>query len=240
MHSPGICHALVSEHPAFAEETHEITTKSVNFYVESADAGFPLPLYFLDGAMDLPYIESEDIQGILMIVMQDTKGSYIFNVETDGPILTVTRDNTNPKAMDNGANAVFDFDNDTITFSDHDLFCWKPESTTVLDILGISTINAEGEPSLLQKVDKEPLDRYGDALVVRAGDYGIDLIQQDGKYYIPLQTINDFILFPARGKGFFFNGEADFFRMGYLFPNLRSAAPVLPEERILLRHRPWS
>ena len=99
--------------PAFAEETHEITTKSVNFYVESADAGFPLPLYFLDGAMDLPYIESEDIQGILMIVMQDTKGSYIFNVETDGPILTVTRDNTNPKAMDNGANAVFDFDNDT-------------------------------------------------------------------------------------------------------------------------------
>ena len=194
--------------PAFAEETHEITTNSVNLYMGSMDTGVPIPLYFLDGAMDLPYIESEDIPSMILMNLGDPNGSYTYTSASDGPVLTITRDNTNPQAMDNGANAVFDFENDTITFSDHDLFCWRPESTTVLDPTAMSFFNAEGEPAILQKVEKESVDRYGDALVVRAGDYGIDFIQQDGKYYIPLQTINDFILFPARGKGFFFNGQA--------------------------------
>ena len=196
--------------PTFAEETHEITTDSYNIYVGSADTGLSLPLYFLDGAMDLPYIESSDIPGILMSVMGDPKNSYTFSIETDGPIATVTRNNTNSEAMDNGTNAVFDFDNDTITFSDHDLFCWKPEAGAIMDPVVLSTINAEGEPSLLQKVEKESLDRYGDALVVRAGDYGIDFIQQDGKFYIPLQTLDDIILWPAREQGLFFNGQALF------------------------------
>ena len=194
--------------PTFAEETHEITTNSVNLFVGAMDTGIPIPLHFLDGAMDLPYIESEDIQGLIMTTLGDPKGSYLFNVEIDGPVITVTRENTNPKALDNGANAVFDFENDTITFSDHDLFCWKPEASTVLDLTAISTFNAEGEPTVLQKVEKKSLDRFGDALVVRAGDYGIDFIRQDGKYYIPLQTLNDFILWPARGQGLFFNGQA--------------------------------
>ena len=157
--------------PTFAEETHEITTNSVNLFVGAMDTGIPIPLHFLDGAMDLPYIESEDIQGLIMTTLGDPKGSYLFNVEIDGPVITVTRENTNPKALDNGANAVFDFENDTITFSDHDLFCWKPEASTVLDLTAISTFNAEGEPTVLQKVEKKSLDRFGDALVVRVGDY---------------------------------------------------------------------
>ena len=60
----------------------------------------------------------------------------------------------------------------------------------------------------LLSIEKQSFDRYGDELVVRAGDYGIDFVEQDGKYYLPLQTLNDFILWPARGQGLFFNGQA--------------------------------
>ena len=97
------------------------------------DTGVPIPLYFLDGAMDLPYIESEDIPGMILMNLGDPNGSYTYTSASDGPVLTITRENTNPGAVDNGANAVFDFENDTITFSDHDLFCWKPGTSAIME-----------------------------------------------------------------------------------------------------------
>lgn len=188
--------------------THEITTASFNLLIGTTDIGLPIPLYFLDGADDLPYLEMDDVLTLILLTLSSTTGAYTFTINTEDPVVTITRVNPTEGALDNGVYAAFDFEKDTIEFSDHDLFCWKAESNTVLDITSISTYNAEGEPSVLQKVEKNSLDRYGTELVVRAGDYGIDLIEQDGKYLVPMQTIVDFIMWPARGQGLFFNGQA--------------------------------
>ena len=196
--------------PVMAENTavtHEITSASYPLYVGTTNFG-DVTLCFLDGANDMPYIEATEMHGVLASIMNSTTGNFNYTMNTEGSVVTLTRNNLKtPGAVDDGAYAAFDFDKDTITFSDHDLFCWKDNVTTVLDTTAIATFNANGEPSILQKVDKGNLDRYGDALVVRCGDYGIDLILQDGKYLVPLQTMVDFILAPARGQNLFFNGQ---------------------------------
>ena len=174
-----------------AKGTHEITSSNIPFYSGGALLG-ELPLYFLDGVTDLPYVEANNIPDVLGSVMGSLTGEYSYSAETNGSVVTITRNNNNPDAMDNGVYAAFDFENDTITFLDHDLFCMKAGAATLLDVTTVNTVNANGESMILQKVNKDSLDRYGDELVVRAGEYGIDFVEQDGKYLVPLQTLVDF------------------------------------------------
>ncbi len=188
------------------EGTHEITSSNIPFYSGGAHIG-DLPLYFLDGVTDLPYVEANNIPDVLGSVMSSLTGEYSFSAKTDGSVVTIIRNNKNPDAMDNGVYADFDFENDTITFQDYDLFCWKSGATTLLDVTTVNTVNANGEPMILQKVNKDSLDRYGDELVVRAGDYGIDFVEQDGKYLVPLQTLVDFTSSPGRNINLFYNGQ---------------------------------
>ena len=190
--------------PVMAENTavtHEITSSDVPLYMGSVDLGTPLTLYFLDGVDDLPYLEINDLNGLLYSV-----SAIPYSIKAEGSVVSVVRDTPN-SPIDDGAYAAFDFDKDTITFSDFDLFIKKADATTVIDLLVMPITNAQGEPSVMQRVNKESLDRYGDALVVRCGDYGIDLVSQDGKYLVPLQTINDFFLWPAVDKGLFYNSK---------------------------------
>ena len=101
---------------------------------------------------------------------------------------------------------VLDFDRDTIDFVDYNLFCKDASGSTLLDMTRITVFNEEGEPAALQKLDQGTLTRYGHEVMLPLGDYGIDLVWQDGLYLIPLQTLSDFIL-TAPGSGFYFNGK---------------------------------
>jgi hypothetical protein len=57
-------------------------------------------------------------------------------------------------------------------------------------------------------VDTDSYTRFGDELTFRLGDYGIDLVYQDGLYLVPLQTMSD-ILVPGTNWGnLFFNGQS--------------------------------
>jgi hypothetical protein len=47
---------------AFAEEKHEITSAAYPLCMGEMQMGVDLPLYFLDGVNDLPYIDFKDFQ----------------------------------------------------------------------------------------------------------------------------------------------------------------------------------
>ena len=185
---------------------HEISSGSFPLHAGAINAG-ERTLYFLDGVKDLPYVDANDIPQWCEDIMGPQKGEFSFSLKVEGSVATIFRNTADPEAVDNGTYAAFDFDKDSITFLDHDLFCWKPGATTVMDVVSVSTVNASGQPSLLQKVEKQSLDRYGDELVVKAGDYGIDFVQQDGKQLVPLQTLVDFMFSPSRYINLFFNGQ---------------------------------
>ena len=193
--------------PAFAEESHTITSEAFPLYTMGSDTGETFKLYFLDGVTDLPYMEISD----LCDLMTDLIGQEIvtFTKEIHGPVVTVTRNHEG--SSDDGCSATFDFDKSEIRFVDYNVFTMKPNAATILDVTSLPVFNDEGEGMLIQKVDKGTFDRYGDELVLPFSDYGIELIYQpieDGLYLLPLQTLNDFIFAPSTNQIFFYNGQS--------------------------------
>ena len=192
--------------PTFAEDKHEITSESFPLYMGEMQMGIDLPLYFLDGVNDLPYIDFKDFQEYLLQNLFDDYATGIdvqFTTEEDGPILVCRRlDDTYHILM------TIDFDKNTIEFVDYNLFCQKAGSSTILDSVTLNVVDEAGDPVLLEKVDTESYTRLGDELTFTLGDYDIDLIHQDGLYLVPLQTMSD-ILVPGASRGnLFFNGQS--------------------------------
>ncbi len=199
----------VREDAVSSEATHEYTSAVFPLYMGEENSGIELKLYFLDGATDLPYIESEDLQFLLNDgLIGDEEWGITISMEKDGSVITYTRHNKDEKAYDNDIPMTLDFDTDTIEFMDFDLFCKKPGSSTLLDLTSMNVINDKGEPAVFEKVDRGSFDRYGDALVLPLSDYGIELIEQDGLFLVPFQTICDFIVSAGLGTSALFNGKS--------------------------------
>ena len=101
----------------FAEETHEITKATFPLYNDINEMGIDMTLYFLDGATDLPYIEVNDWQKLIDGFF-DTPTKHIgFSLKADGSIVTYTRNNDDPEAVDNGATMMLDLGTDIYTVS---------------------------------------------------------------------------------------------------------------------------
>ena len=193
--------------PAMATESHTITSEAFPLYQGGQDSGETMKLYFLDGVTDLPYMDARDVCELLTA----TIGQMIvtFTMDIQGPVVTMTRHHEGQK--DDGCTATFDFDRNEIRFVDYNVFTMKPNASTILDVTSMSFFNEQGEPALIQKVDKGTFDRYGDAVTLPLSDYGIELVYQpieDGLYLIPLQTFSDFFLAPAVGLQIYYNGQA--------------------------------
>ena len=187
---------------------HEVSTASYPFYINSQSIGIEIPLHFLDGTNDLPYIEANDWLTLLNgFVLGDEDLGVSFSLEKDNATVTYTRHNTNEAAVDNLAPMVLDFDADTITFPDYNLFVQRAGSSSILDATTMEVVNDEGQPAALLKVESEHNTRYGDELVLPLGEYGIDLVREGDQYLIPLQTLSDFIA-AINGPSFFFNGQS--------------------------------
>ena len=101
-------------------------------------------------------------------------------METDGPVVTYIRRNPAEKADDNGATMVLDFDRDTISFEDYNLFCKQASSSTLLDMTRMNVFNAEGEPAALQKLEQAPSPGTAMSWTLPSGEYGIDLFGRTG------------------------------------------------------------
>ena len=189
--------------------THKITSASFPLCAGEEELGMDMTLYFLDDATDLPYIESKDLQTLLNDALFEAEESGIsVSMDTDDSTVTYTRHNKDEKAFDNNIPMTIDFDAETIEFMDFDLFCKKPGSSTLLDMTAMKGFNDAGEPSVFEKVDRGSFDRYGDALILPLSDYGIELVEQDGLYLVPFQTICDFIISAGLGTSVLFNGKS--------------------------------
>ena len=191
--------------PAFAEESHTIAGEDIPLYAVGQETGETMKLYFLDGVKDLPYMEISDLCDLLTGLIGG--GVATFTKDVQGPIVTITRNHEGGR--DDGCRAVFDFDKSEIRFVDYNIFTVKPDASTILDVTSIPFVTSDGQPALIQKVDKGTFDRYGDELVLPLADYDIELIYQpieNGLYLIPLQTLNDFFFAP-NGAFFFYNGQ---------------------------------
>lgn len=194
----------LAEPAADTVSEHQIEMKAYPFFLSSGDKLWKedYPLYFLDGADDLPYTDVSDWVEAM---------NYVFTeVEPEGYKdfkLTVEiqeAENTLVVTRDNGYTMTFDFNEGMIYWTDFVAFFQKPEGN-YLDLSGIPTTDDEGRPFLLSIVNSR--NRYGEITALKLKDYLIDMVAQDGKYLVPMQTLSDFCLTTISYNAFF-NGQS--------------------------------
>ena len=169
-----------------APRTYEIEEKELPLYTSNEDEGERIKVAFVNGNTEIPYIDLQDASDILMMINQ-ARGAEDFelSIKADGEQVTISRENGYP--------AVIDCKEDTIDFWDFDAFLVSSITPTIMDIVGDIGLDEEGNAAFFEHSDSS-YERYGEAITICPGDYGIDLIHKDGKYYIPLQLYSDFFM----------------------------------------------
>lgn len=187
---------------AQADEEPVITSAVAPLYVVSAQEKEEITLYFKDGVTEIPYIDMETAQRLLLTVMEKKKDTgYALTLTEEDGLATFVREN--------GATAQVDFVSGEIGWDDYNRFIAQSYSVSSLDVLENKGVNEDGEPWLFSRNTRNTFVRNGESLGIRFEDFFIDLLYQDGKGYMPLQTMSDlFIAYAYYNIGY--NGEAVF------------------------------
>lgn len=159
-----------------------------------------IPLYFIDGADDLPWMDVEDWAELMYFVNVDLFGDegYELYIDYSGSSVILERES--------GYTLEFDFKKDRLVFQDYDAFMHRSDDTPLIDLVTLNDTDANGNPSFIRRNREDSFDRYGDVLTVDLAAYGIKMVAQDEGYLVPLQTLNDFTLLPTQ-LSFIFNGQ---------------------------------
>ena len=194
--SQGVGSNVLSENGADGGAAQEeaivsVERKEFPFYFVVMSQEKTLPLYFINGD-EIPYVSIEDWATVMedlaevYSVSESSEGvKYSMDVETDGDILTLRRED--------GYTMKIDFNEDTFTFWDYNAFLrWGGE--TLLDLNGNNSYLDEDGTANYLKRSKYNNERYGREIVMSFSDYDIDLIRDENGYYAPLQTMSDILL----------------------------------------------
>ena len=206
--------ALACAAPAYAESTgtHTVEKRSYKTYLGSSPddtLNQEFPLYFADGVDDLPYVNIGDWVDLMNFYHTDAgDAGYALMIDSDNDVVTMTREN--------GYTMTIDYEKDKIVFTDYDAFVHDSNDSTLIDLVSEKSTDDAGNPLLIMRDTKSSFDRYSDMLTIDLGAYDIHTLVVDNKLYVPLQTLNDIMLLPAR-VSLIFNGEALFLGSDSMF-----------------------
>lgn len=190
--------------PVKEPRIYEIEKKTMPVYLGSYDEKIDIELVFLDGVTDIPYISAENFKNLFETLMESPMNpDFAVSMEEDGETITLTRDTGYP--------ARIVFDEDYIEFWDLDGFFRKTDDAPLIDNIDYPYFNEKGKPWFFEITDS--FERYGQAVIINAGDYGIDLVHQDDGYYLPLHLVSDIFL-SQYDAGFIYNGSAVYVGLG--------------------------
>ena len=186
---------------ALAEQAPEISARTATLYDRTATQTSEITLYFLNGQTDIPYIDTDTALRLVNMIRDiGPDAGYEVTLETEGTQIVFTREN--------GSHALIDFGENLIGWDNYNLFITPSYAIQPLDIVGHTGFNADGEPELFER-SSTSFYRGSTSMGVRLSDFGLELVWQDGKGYIPLQTFSDLFLAYTYTSAAF-NGESVF------------------------------
>lgn len=185
-------------------EGHQIERYEIQTYLGGLDSYYQLPMCFVDGVDDLPWLDLEDFCDFMNVFEQQffNDTGYKLQYEAEGEQVWLTRE------TDYFMNV--DFEKNTIFFNDYDAFIHDSSSNALVDLVSGTGYDADGRGELFRHVPTGSYDRYGDSVLLELENYGIQLIHQGDYYLVPAQTLSDFILGVATGLNLFYNGNEGF------------------------------
>lgn len=193
--------AAVSSEPAAsaAGEESRLTSKMLPLYYFSQASQVEVPLYYVDGQTDIPYIPIDAAVEMLTYICRDVLQ------DTEYKITAENSDGAVQLERENGSAVELDFNKNSIIYGDFNGFFQKSFSATALDIVSIKGVNGNGEPEYIDR-PAASFQRQGLPISVDLTEHGINMIYEDGTGYLPLQTFSD--LFVAQtGVNILYNGQ---------------------------------
>lgn len=184
-----------------AEQAPEISSRTATLYDRTATRTSEITLYFLNGQTDIPYIDMDTALRLLSMIREiGPDAGFEVTMESEGAQIMFTREN--------GGHAIIDFEENIIGWDNYNLFITPSYAIQPLDIVGHSGFNADGEPELFKRSNAS-FYRGSTSMGVKLSDFGIELVYQDGRGYLPLQTFSDLFL-AYTYTSVAFNGESVF------------------------------
>ena len=174
-------------------DTHTIEKKTMTMYINSLDSLWPeeFPVYFTDGAADLPWLDVRDYAGFLGVCLSAKEGKE----EVSDIAVTVDEAQKTVAWQRRESDLVlFDFAQQQITWSDYQGFS-RREGKPYMEILKDFTgVESEGKPGIIKAAATR--ERLGKPVTLDLKKYGIPMLAQDGLYLVPMQTLAAFFLSP--------------------------------------------
>ncbi len=212
------CFTALGEAPAATEtQTRQIEKKEVPLYVSGlGQMPRKVPLYFLDGVMDMPYLNLPDLLDIDAQMSEAVKEKSTLTGEWSEELTSYILLNT----VNNSA-VMFDFELGTVIYTSFDTFA-AAQGKSHMDILYHSGLNSKNEPELFKRLTDPLMNRPGNTKAIRLDDYMIPHVVQDGKYLLPLHTALELtICMPSASAIQAYNGEAIFLGAPDMFVQIR-------------------
>ena len=187
-----------------AETTHRIELKTVPFFLLGPANQDPegFPLYFVDGVEDLPYVNLSDWADFMNMAFPSPSMPKFIGLQVTAEVDET--ENVVILKRENGHVMVVDFENGQIIWDDYVGFL-QGVNGPYLDLSLLPETDAQGQPAYLYRTSTR--ERHGGSTLLKLSDYyGINIIAQDGKYLVPLQTLSAFTLAPMY-TGLYYNQE---------------------------------
>ncbi len=199
--------AALGEAPAAEEtKTHQIEMRQVPMYMGTLGR-LPreIPLYFLDGVKDMPYLNLPDLIDIDAQVSgmagENTALTGMWDEEARLYIIINTQ---------NDSAVLFDFAMGGVVYTSFDTFAAAPGKSH-LDILYHPGVNSKNQPELFKRTSDPLMNRPGNTKAIFLDEYQIPYVAQDGKYLLPLHTALELtVCMPSASAIQAYNGEAIF------------------------------
>ena len=164
-----------------------------------ADAAQNLDVYFYEELPSVAYLELSESAALLYSLTSQIPSfaEAEFDYYSSDGFAGITREN--------GASVYFSAEENSITFTDYDLFFSLPKASCSLDIIEFglsdsSQILAHKATSYIK----------GTPVCIDLSEYGISLIKDGDKLYVPLATFSDLFVSQIMGLCWVYNGEAVF------------------------------
>ena len=184
-----------------AGKSYKITSKNVTWYESTIYNKHKAHVYFVNGT-DIPYIEVNDFISVFSQLQDDNDVmDYKISKSAKGDTYTLTRET--------GYSCTLDFAADTICFEDYNEFFRTSPYMNLVDCQYFDLRDDDGNVLFIKRSGKTKNERYGDAITLDLGSYGIDLVHSGKGYYLPLQTVNDIFLINS-SSALLYNGKSVF------------------------------
>lgn len=165
---------------------HEITSKDVKLNWYKFEEPFDTTVYFIDGITEIPYFEIEDFVTIKNLMTDiEKRDSVIEECRKEGNQVILVRDN--------GSECIMDFEQSTIHFDNFDKFVQCGFSDALVSDVWRHETFEDGSPKYFTNA-RESVNRSGYPVTLSLADYDIQMICQDSKYFVPVQTMSDILL----------------------------------------------